>query len=152
MSVEELLASLRAGDLPPQARRWLIEGLEAWQQGQDLESALGLHSEPLDRRDELLRAVIEVSPGDSTTAKCAYAAECLAADRDHVSPLAADLVRKLQASAIAIPQSIRQLARILNGTRQDSETENACLCPDWPLPENSDKPMEQTACLKEKIP
>ena len=138
MDVEALLTALRAGELPAEARQWLVEGLEAWQQGHDLESALGLHGEPLDRRDELLRAVIKLSPGDSTMAKCAYVAECLAGDREHNSPLAAELVRKLQASVIGIPQSIRQLARILNGNRQGSSTKPACLCPDWPVPQTAE--------------
>ena len=144
MDVETLLASLRAGQLPARARRWLIIGFERWQQGAVLEAALGLDTTaPLDRRDELIRAVIELSPGASATAKCAYVAECLAGDRDHASAMAAELVRKLLESGVQLPQSVRHLARILNGSRAASETESGWLCPAWPLPENTGNTKER---------
>jgi len=110
--------------------------------GAELEQALGLTSEPLDRRDDLLRAIIELAPGGSGASKAAYAVECLAGDRDHVSPLAAELLNKLQASGAQMPRSIRHLSRILNGSRAASETENGVLCPDWPTPENTGNPEE----------
>ena len=137
MNVEAVLFALRAGDLSPEARRWLIEGLEAWQQGQDLESALGLHSQPLDRRDELLRVVLRLSPGGSDTARCAFLVECLDG-RQHPSTMATHLLDKLQSSGVQLPCSVRHLARILNGSRRDSETENRVLCPDWPLPQTAE--------------
>lgn len=136
MNVEALLAALRAGELPAEARQWLVDGLEGWQQGQDLESALGLHSAPLDRRDEVLRLVLQLTPGDSDTARCAFLIECLDG-REHPSPMAAQLLRKLQTSGVQLPRSVKHLRRILLGSRQDAGTKNAVLCPSWPVPQTA---------------
>jgi len=113
MNVETLLASLRGGDVPPEAVQWLIVGLEGWQQGADLEAALGLCSSPLDRRDEQLRLVIQLTPGASDTAQCAFLIDCLAGDREHGSPMAAELLKKLQISALPIPRSVKHLRPFL---------------------------------------
>lgn len=138
MTIETLLASLRAGELSAEARQWLITGLEAWQRGAGLETALGLHSSVLDRRDESLRLVIRLTPGSSSTAKCAFLIECLAGDRIHPSSVAAQLLDKLQSSGAQLPKSVRHLRRILRGSRQDSGTEDRVLCPSWPRPDTSE--------------
>ena len=144
MDVETLLASLRAGELPARARRWLIIGFERWQQGAVLEAALGLDTTaPLDRRDESLRMALQLAPGGSDTAKCAYIVECLNGDREHASTMAAEVLHKLRASGGQVPRSIRHLTRILNGSRAASETESGWLCPAWPLPENAGNTKEQ---------
>lgn len=143
MDVELLIADLKAGQLPAAARRWLIAGFERWQQGAELAAALGLDSAPLDRRDDLLRVVLRLSPGDSIAAKCAYASECLNGGRDHASTMAAELVCKLLANGEPVPRSIKHLRRILLGSRQEAETENSVLCPSWPAPDNAENTEEE---------
>jgi hypothetical protein len=142
VDVEYVIATLRAGQLPAAMRRWLAAGLERFQLGAELEAALGLASEPLDRRDESLRLVLQLTPGGSDTARCAFVIECLAC-RKHPSDTARQLLKKLQASGMQMPRSIRHLSRILNGSRAASETENGVLCPDWPVPENVGNTKEQ---------
>jgi hypothetical protein len=117
--------------------------------GAELEQALGLASEPMDRRDDVLRVVLRLTPGASNTAKSAYVAECLAGDRDHVSPLAADLLNKLLESGVLIPRSIKHLRRILLGSRQDTGTGSGGLCPCWPLPQ-ADPTLEENTNERRK--
>ena len=134
MDVETLIASLRAGELSAEARHWLVDGLEAWQHGQPLEDALGLHSPPLDRRDDLLRLVLQLTPGGSDTARCAFLLDCLSGV-EHPSPMAARMLEKLRASGVQVPRSIKHLRRILAGSRRDVGTEKSVLCPSWSRPQ-----------------
>lgn len=137
MNVEDLLSALRAGMLSQEARRWLIGGFEGWLCGQSLEEALGLQSEPLDRRDEVLRLLIQLSPGSSETARCCFLVDCLNGDQEHPAQVAASMINKLQASGVPLPKSIRHLTRIAAGGRSDRKTEGPVLCPDWPVPQTA---------------
>ena len=144
MDVAAVVADLRAGKLPERARQWLADGLEAWQAGVPLEAAMGLDTEPLDRRDSVLRLVLELAPGESDTARCAFVADCVAGIREHPSPMAARLLDKLLVAGVQIPKSVRHLSRILNCDRQVSWTRKRYLCPSWPVPENRENISSDT--------
>lgn len=135
MDVETLLVHLKAGDLPVEGRCWLIDGFEAWQQGANLEDALHLRRLPLDARDEQLRVILRLTPGASSTAKCALLLECLDG-REHPAQMADGMLRNLLRTGVLIPRSIKQLRRILNGRRQDGWRQGLTLCPPWPSAQN----------------
>ena len=119
--VNELLQV--ADRLPAHLRTWLVQGLEAWQRGRELEQALELlpdQSEFLsdDERDAYIRTCIQSCPGGSIGAKCAFFTDVVNGVRRHPDKTGRQLVKILQRSRVYIPAT-RQLRRILQGRRQD---------------------------------
>ena len=118
MSAERVSELLRVADaLPEHLRAWLIEGLEAWQCGADLEHALGLDPIDLNQRDSMIRTVISLSPGDSVSARCSYFLSCLDGCETHQRHDMQHQVERLR--GLDVPRSLKQLRRILGGRRQD---------------------------------
>jgi len=128
--VTELLQAADA--LPDNLRDWLRDGFTAWQAGADLHTALCLDGPDPDRRDDLLRTVIALSPGESLTARCAFTVACLIGHEQHPRADMQSIIRSLR--LINCPLSIRHMRRIMEGRRQDgwriqeADTE-ASLCP-----------------------
>ena len=129
---DRLLSCLRDSCLPVDLVEWLACGLEVQAAGGDLLEALELDGPDYDRRDDLLRTVIALSPGESLPARCAFVVACLGGHEQHPRADMRSIVRSL--SLIGCPRSIRQLRRIVEGRRQDGwrikemDTE-ASLCP-----------------------
>ena len=138
--VNLLVGLLHAGgELPPDVVRWLVDGLQAWQQGRDLEAALGLHYADVqelgyDERDELLQAAIRLCPGTSPNAQASYFLEVINGRLRHPDEAGRHFTDILLRSRCFIPRSIRHLrSRILQGKRHDSwrqcERTEKALCP-----------------------
>ena len=73
--VNELIEAADA--LPAHLRDWLVDGLQAWQDGTDLEAALhlvdsGASYMDLDERDQMLVFCINSAPGESDAAKMTF--------------------------------------------------------------------------------
>jgi hypothetical protein len=122
MSAEHVSELIQvANRLPDSLRAWLVQGLEAWQQGRDLEQALGLlpDSIPLGQRDSYIRTCVQSCPGDSTGAKCAFFIDVLSGIRMHPDKSARQLLAVLQHSRVYIPKTVQHLRRILDYRRQD---------------------------------
>jgi hypothetical protein len=116
--LDQLLEALPGG-LDPALVAWLVSGVKAWREGDDLEAALELacgDAMTLDQRDELLRVVIDLSPGNSMAARCCSALDNLDGTR-HPDELAAQLILRLRRSRIRLPGTVRHLRRIANGHR-----------------------------------
>ena len=140
--VSQLLDALPSAGLPLELVGWLRDGFTAWQAGADLHSALSLNGPDVDRRDDLLRIVILLSPGESITAQCAYTIACLDGRQHHHRQDMQNIVRSLQ--LVGCPRSIKQLKRIVEGRRQDGwhvrEADiNRDLCPPPALRFNREK-------------
>ena len=150
MDVAAVVVALRAGKLPDDARDWLVAGFEQWQAGVPLEAAMGLDTEPLDRRDDLLRVVLKMAPGESDAARCAFVVDCMDGILEHPSPMAQRLMDKLLVAGVQIPRSVRHLGRILNGGRAPGWTKNAVLCPSWPRPQNPENSTSEAQKWKTK--
>jgi hypothetical protein len=134
LDIEALIADLRVCNLPSEARAYLIASLET----------AGTEQPDLDTRDEWIKTAIQLCPGETLTAKCAYFLECLDGEQRHPSPIAARLLNKLASANLQIPHSIRQLKRVFRGSRQDVEAENVRLCPLWPRPDTAVKRPEDS--------
>jgi hypothetical protein len=122
MSAEHVSELLQAANrLPDSLRAWLVQGLERWQQGQDLEQALKLlpDSIPLGQRDLYIRSCVQSCPGESTGAKCAFFFDVLKGARVHPDKSARQLIAVLQHSRVYIPKTVQHLRRILDYRRQD---------------------------------
>jgi hypothetical protein len=104
--------------LPDDVAGWLRDGFAAWQAGADLHEALDLPGPDTGRRDDLLRTIIALSPGESSTARCAFVVGCLGGSERHPRPDMQHLIESLR--LVGCPRSIRQLKRIVQGRRQDS--------------------------------
>jgi hypothetical protein len=113
---DALLTALHGCDLPGDLVAWLTHGLEVQRAGGDLLEALGLEGPDLNRRDDLLRTVIDLAPGESITARCFFVIECLDGARFPRNDMQ-HLIDRLQ--RLSVPRSVRQLRRILDGRRQD---------------------------------
>ncbi len=121
--------------LPADLGRWLAAGLQAWQQGADLETALQLDvpALDLDQRDQLLRGVAALYPGESDDDKAAFLAGLLSDGyRKHPDPSGERLLRILRASRCRLPGSIKQLRRIVRGYRSEGWRQGTelPLCPE----------------------
>ena len=112
-----LLTALPGCNLPGELVTWLAHGLEVQRAGGDLVEALGLDGPDLNRRDDLLRTVIDLSPGESMTARCLFVVGCLDGQEQHPRGDMQVVIDRLQ--RLPVPRSIKQLRRILNGRRQD---------------------------------
>jgi hypothetical protein len=122
MSSEKISELIQVADrLPDSLRAWLVPGLEAWQQGQNLEQALKLlpNSIPLGQRDLYIRSCVQSCPGESTGAKCAFFIDVLSGIRMHPDKSARQLIAVLQHSRVYIPKTTQHLRRILDYRRQD---------------------------------
>ena len=99
---------------------WLSGAIYAFKnRGDDLEAALGIagdESLTIDQRDELLRVVLDLSPGESFTARGCAVLDCLDGSQ-HNNKLAARLVLRLRRSRIRLPRTVRHLRCIANGHR-----------------------------------
>ena len=116
--LHRLLTALPDSGLDPELAAWVACGFEAWQSGGNLIEALGLASDLLDRRDELIRMVIPMCPGESGAARFSYFRSCVTGDIQHESQTARQLIRKIQALPVVVP-TVRHLRRIMRGRRQD---------------------------------
>jgi hypothetical protein len=114
---DALLSALPACNLPSELVAWLTQGFAAWQQGQSLEQALELEAPDLDERDDMIRTVIELSPGESVAARCSYFIGCLDGCELHHRHDMQQQVERLR--GLSVPRSLKQLRRILDGRRQD---------------------------------
>ena len=106
--VNRLLACLPNSSLPLDIQQWLRELFR--HQHVDVD---------LDERDELIRIIINLSPGQSTTAQCCVFLDALTGRKQHPSSTADSLIRKLRATGADVPKSTKQLMRILRDRRQD---------------------------------
>ena len=93
--------------------------MQQYERGAELEQALQLANDgmTLDERDELLRIVLDMSPGESFTARCCFTLDCLDGTRQHSDELAARLILRLRRSRVRLPRTVRHLRRIANGYR-----------------------------------
>ena len=128
--VTELLEAADA--LPAHLRDWLRDGFTAWQAGADLHTALCLDGPAPDRRDDLIKTAVLLSPGESITAKAAYFISCLDGYQHHHRDDMQAIIRSLR--LVGCPRSIKQLKRITEGRRQDGWRERETdikrdLCP-----------------------
>ena len=129
---DRLLACLADSCLPADLVEWLSCGLEVQAAGGDLLEALELPGPDYGRRDDLLRTVIALSPGESLTARCAFVVACLGGHEQHPRQDMQNIIRSLR--LINCPLSIRHMRRIMEHRRQDGwrikemDTE-ASLCP-----------------------
>ena len=117
--LDHLLAALPDSGLDRELVAWLSAGIEAFKyRGDDLEAALNVASGGLsmDERDDLLRVVLSLAPGDSFAARCCFTLDCLDGTAQHSDKLAARLILRLRRSRIRLPNK-RQLRRIRNGHR-----------------------------------
>ena len=117
--LQKLLAVLPSSDLPADLAGWLADGMQEYQRGAELEQALKLASDDtmtLDERDELLRTVLDLSPGESMAARCCYVLDCMDGSQ-HSNKLASRLILRLRRSRIRLPRDARQLRRIMSGYR-----------------------------------
>ena len=113
----DLLLQLLPGcDLPGELVTWLRCGLEVQQAGGDLLAALDLEGADMDRRDDLLRDIIRLTPAGSRTARCELVSDCLYGLRQHPRKDLQRLIQRLQ--AMGAPRSAKQLMRIANRRRQ----------------------------------
>jgi hypothetical protein len=118
MAAEHVTQLLQVADrLPADVRDWLVQGLEAWQCGADLEQALGLEPVGLNQRDSMIRTVIELSPGNSVSARCSFFIGCLDGCETHPRHDMQQHVVRLRDENV--PRSLKQLRRIVNGRRAD---------------------------------
>ena len=115
--VNRLLACLPNSSLPLDIQQWLRELFR--HQHVDVD---------LDERDELIRTIIELSPGESATARCCFFLDALGG-KPHPVAAADSLICRLRATGVAVPQSTKQLLRILDSRRQDGWRETTDLCP-----------------------
>ena len=124
MSAERVSELLQAANqLPSHLRDWLTQGLQDWQQGRDLETALQLLDDTpsiyLDDRDDMLRAAIRLCPGESESAQCSYFIGLINGESKHPDPAGRQFVELLARSRVYIPRTGRHLRRILAGRRAD---------------------------------
>ena len=123
MSAERISELLQAANqLPDSLRAWLTTGLQGWQQGQDLERALGLCSHPAidhDERDGYIRASIRLCPGESDSAQMYFFIGVINGEAAHPDPTGRQFIELLARSRVYIPRTTRHLRRILQGRRQD---------------------------------
>ena len=121
MSAERASELLRVADrLPVHLRAWLTEGLQAWQQGQELEAALGLCNPPTidkDERDGYIRASIRLCPGESESAQSIFFIGVINGEHDHPDPTGRQFVELLRQARCYIPTTTRHYRRILAGKR-----------------------------------
>ena len=134
--VNELIEAADA--LPAHLRDWLVDGLQAWQQGRDLEAALGLHDDDSDycsmdlyERDDLIRVAVRLCPGGSESAQACYFLEVMQGHIQHPDETGARFVELLRGARVYVPKTLRHLRRILAGRRCDGwryreDTERLC--------------------------
>ncbi len=129
----QLLNLLPDSGLPDDLQGWLQRGMEVQAAGADLLEALELDGPDLDRRDDLLRTVIALSPGESLTARCAFTIACIMGHERHPRTDMQNIIRSLR--LVGCPLSIRQLhGRVTKGRRSDGWRERETdmdrnLCP-----------------------
>ena len=114
--VDELLAALPAG-LPRKLARWLRDGFEAQQRGDDLAEALGLDQSLLDRRDEMLKVCMRLAPADSDRGKALYVMDCLHGALMHLDELGKKYIDQVRALPCRLPRNSRHMVRILHDDR-----------------------------------
>jgi hypothetical protein len=133
MTAERVNELIEAADaLQEHLRDWLRDGFTAWQAGADLHTALCLAGPDPDRRGDLIKTAVLLSPGESITAKAAYFISCLDGYQHHHRDDMQAIIRSLR--LISCPRSIKQLRRIVEGRRQDGWREREAditrdLCP-----------------------
>lgn len=142
--VNQLVEALRSGDsLPGGLRRWLVRAFEQWQQGHDIETALGLLDDGSeysrmshDERDDLIRVAIRLCPGESESAQASFFIEVVDGHLPHPDETGARFVGVLRGARAYIPKSLKQLRRILAGRRcdgwryqTDGDTDRLCPTP-----------------------
>jgi hypothetical protein len=135
--VNELIEAADA--LPAHLRDWLVDGLQAWQQGRDLEAALGLHDDDSDycsmalyERDDLIRVAIRLCPGDSESAQASFFLEVMQGHLQHPDETGRRFVYLLRGARVYVPKTLRHLRRILAGRRCDGwryQEDTGRLCP-----------------------
>ena len=135
--VNELIEAADA--LPAHLRDWLVDGLQAWQDGTDLEAALHLSESgascmSLDERDSMLVACINSAPGESDAAKMTFFIGVIHDRATHPDETAQRFIAVMKSAQVYIPGTVRHLRRIMQGRRQDGwriqETDiKASLCP-----------------------
>ena len=80
----------------------------------------------LDERDELLRVIVGLAPGESDRACCLFVLDCFAGETIHPHPVARRCLRDLRAAGVYLPGTIRHLRRILEGRRSDGWRDGTC--------------------------
>lgn len=136
MSATRVNQLLQVADaLPQELREWLVAGLRAWQQGQDLEAALQLHevasTMSYAERDDLIRVAVRTAPGASETAQMFYFLDVLTGTCEHPDPTGKQFLDILRRSRVRIPRTIRHLRRILQGRRSDSWRQRESIFDTW---------------------
>lgn len=71
----------------------------------------------MDQRDDLIREVIALSPGESVKARCSFFLDCLSGQQSHPRRDMRRVIEQLQ--DMGTPRSVKQLRRILDYRRQD---------------------------------
>jgi len=115
--LDALYAELPRSRLPAELVAWLRAGIEAHHCGIDLAEGLGLDSDLLDRRDDLIRMVIPQSRGDTFLAQVSYFLSCLDGEQQHHSETVRRLIHKLQRLPVPVPRTAVQLRNITQGNR-----------------------------------
>ena len=136
--VNELIEAADA--LPAHLRDWLVDGLQAWQDGTDLEAALhlvdsGASYMGLDERDQMLVFCINSAPGESDAAKMTFFIEAIQDKATHPDETAQRFIAVMKSAQVYIPGTVRHLRRIMQGRRQDGWREREAditrdLCPE----------------------
>jgi len=114
---DALLAILPASNLPRELVAWLVHGLSIQAAGGNLLDALRLGGPDLDRRDDLLRTVIELTEAETAPARRAIVSACLAGNREHPRRDMRAFIATLR--SMDCPRSPKQLKRIEEHRRQD---------------------------------
>jgi hypothetical protein len=134
--VRELLQALPDSRLPASLRAWLQTGFKEWERGADLAEALDLNQPLIDRRDEMLRIVVALAPGEHRSTQAAFTLSCLHQGQRHPDPVAARFIGRIKEMPVRLPKSVRHMVRIVDADRNGQRTKISVLCPDWAVPDN----------------
>ena len=139
--VEELVVELPHCELPAHLRLWLLDGFTRYLGGDDLHEALDLHSHLRDRRNELLRLVVALTPAARLRDRIAFVLDCLHGDARHPDQTARKFIDRLRTLDVRLPRSMKHLRRLV----EDDElgTKISFLSPDWHALYNVDITDEQ---------
>lgn len=73
----------------------------------------------LDQRDELLRVIVGLAPGESDRACCLFALDVIAGEQLHPHRVARECLQDLREAGVRLPTDLRQMYRVLRGQRSD---------------------------------